>query len=63
MDLNDVKDEGVKDDGLKSSGGQLGEYGVGGRSAMEEAQLDFLWVRSGFRIIECAEGDDGRGNL
>jgi hypothetical protein len=30
--------------------GEVGEYGVGGRSAIEEATLDFLRTRSGFCI-------------
>ena len=29
---------------------EVGEYGVGGRSARDEATLDFLRTRSGFRI-------------
>jgi hypothetical protein len=33
----------------------VGEYGVGGRSAIDEATLDFLRARSGF-LIEL-EGD------
>lgn len=30
--------------------GDVGEYGVGGRSAKDDATLDFLRTRSGFRI-------------
>ena len=29
--------------------GDVGEYGVGGRSAIDDATLDFLRTRSGFR--------------
>lgn len=35
---------------MNSPLGEHGEYGVGGRSAIEEATLDFLRARSGFRI-------------
>jgi hypothetical protein len=35
--------------------GEVGEYGVGGLSAMDDATLDFLRTRSGLRIE--LEGD------
>ena len=34
----------------KSNWFEAGEYGVGGRSAMDEATLDFLRALSGLRI-------------
>lgn len=48
---------------------EAGEYGVGGRSAMVEAMLDFLRARSGLRIEsigdwrggEMSSGDGDRG--
>jgi hypothetical protein len=54
---------------LKPPVGEVGEYGVGGRSAIDEAVLDFLRARSGFRIeLEgdfmdiMSVGDGVRGN-
>ena len=40
---------------LNSPLGEVGEYGVGGRSAMDDATLDFLRTLSGLRIE--LEGD------
>lgn len=38
---------------------EVGEYGVGGRSAMLEATLDFLRARSGLRIESLGDWRGG----